>query len=148
VQISRPGKGNRAAANLTGVASVIDGDTIDIHGTRIRLEGIDAPESRQTCIRDGRKERCGKQSAFHLSDRIGRRTVRCEGKGRDRYGRTLAICYLGSLDLNAMMVRDGHAVAYRRYSRRYVGEENEARKARRGIWATEFQMPWDWRRAR
>jgi endonuclease YncB( thermonuclease family) len=133
---------------LTGTASVIDGDTIEIHGTRIRLEGIEAPESRQTCFRDGRNERCSQQSSFHLSNQIGRKTVRCSDEGRDRYGRTLAICYLGSQDLNAMMVRDGHAVAYRRYSRRYVGEENEARKARRGIWSAEFQMPWDWRRAR
>jgi endonuclease YncB( thermonuclease family) len=72
--------------------------------------------------------------------------VRCVGNGTDQYGRVLAICYLGGEDLNAMMVRDGQALAYRHYSRRYVGEENAARAAGRGVWAGEFEMPWDWRR--
>ena len=133
-------------AAIVGVASVIDGDTIEIHGRRIRLEGIDAPESKQTCIRDGVAERCGQRAALHLTDRIGRLVVSCEPTGTDRYGRTLAICSEGGEDLNGMMVRDGMAVAYRAFSSRYVDEEAAARGAGRGIWATDFEMPWDWRR--
>ena len=71
----------------------------------------------------------------------------CEPKGTDRYGRTLAICFEAGEDLNRLMVIDGQAVAYRQFSRRYVGEENAARAARRGIWGTEFEMPSDWRRS-
>ena len=97
----------KGEAAIVGVASVIDGDTIEVHGRRIRLEGIDAPESKQTCIRDGVAERCGQQAALHLSDRIGRLAVACEPTGTDRYGRTLAICSEGGEDLNGMMVRDG-----------------------------------------
>jgi hypothetical protein len=92
--------------SFNGVASVIDGDTIEIHGRRIRLEGIDAPERKQTCIRDGVPERCGQRAAFHLSDRIDGLVVSCEPTGTDRYERTLAICSAGGEDLNAMMVRD------------------------------------------
>jgi len=95
-------------AAIVGVVSVIDGDTIEIHCRRIRLEGIDAPESKQTCIRDGATERCGQRAAFHLSDRISRLVVSCESTGIDCYGRTLAICNEGCDDLNGMMVRDGH----------------------------------------
>ena len=130
---------------IVGPASVIDGDTIEIHGSRIRFDGIDAPELGQTCRSNGRDLPCSRQAAFHLADRIGRRPVSCEPQGTDRYGRTLAICLEGGEDLNGMMVRDGQAVAYRRYSDRYVATENEARRAGRGVWATEFEMPWDWR---
>ena len=131
---------------IVGVASVIDGDTIESHSRRIRLEGIDAPESKQTCQRDGVVERCGQRAALHLADRIGRLVVSCDPSGTDRYGRTLAICNQGGDDLNGMMVRDGMAVAYRAYSSRYLDEEAAARGAGLGIWATEFEMPWDWRK--
>ena len=135
-----------SGAALVGTASVIDGDTIELHGQRIRLDGIDAPEGRQSCVRNGTHLPCGRHAALHLSDRIGRRPISCDAQGTDRYGRTLAICLEGGEDLNAMMVLDGHAVAYRQYSLRYVDQENEARQAKRGVWATEFEMPWDWRR--
>jgi endonuclease YncB( thermonuclease family) len=136
-----------AADTLTGVASVIDGDTIEVHGQRIRLHGIDAPESRQLCRRaDGSSWRCGQQAALALSDRIGRGAVACEAKDRDRYGRIVAVCRKGGEDLNAWMVRQGWAVAYRRYSTDYVRAEAEARGQQRNIWSGEFVMPWDWRR--
>lgn len=132
---------------LVGVASVIDGDTLEVHGQRIRLLGIDAPESRQTCTKDGKPWRCGKDAAFALSDKIGRKPVSCEAKGKpDRYGRMIAICRLGDEDLNAWMVRWGWAMAYRQYSKAYIGEEAIAREARRGIWASEFTPPWEWRK--
>jgi len=125
---------------------VIDGDTIEIHGTRIRLHGIGAPESRQECDRpDGTSWRCGQQAALALSDRIGRSTVRCEPHGRDRYGRVIAVCFKGTDDLNRWMVTAGWAVAYRKYSLDYVDVEKRAHAARLGIWSERFQMPWDWR---
>lgn len=129
-----------------GTATVIDGDTIEVHGTRIRLHGIDAPESRQECTRpDGTTWRCGQQAALALSDRIGRSIVRCDPRDRDRYGRTIAICFKGAEDLNRWMIAAGWAVAYRKYSLDYVGDEERAHAARLGVWSGSFQMPWDWR---
>lgn len=134
------------AETLSGRPSVIDGDTLELHGTRIRLHGIDAPESRQTCLRAGKAERCGQQAALALADRIGRRAVTCEGHSKDRYGRLLAVCKAGNEDLNAWLVGAGWAVAYRKYSLDYVGQEEAARKAGRGLWGMQFEMPWDWRK--
>lgn len=138
------------AAGIEGRASVIDGDTIEIHGERIRLEGIDAPESNQPCIHKttGQKWRCGQRAAIWLSDMIGAQTVRCVESGRDQWKRMLAHCTVGGYDISAEMVRNGWAMAFVRYSREYVREEAEARSSGAGIWATEFVPPWDWRRAR
>ncbi|WP_206607761.1 thermonuclease family protein [Ferruginivarius sediminum] len=127
-------------------ASVIDGDTLEIDGERFRLRGIDAPESRQSCRHDGRRWPCGRDSTRALENRIGAATVRCKGDGRDRYERVLAVCYADGTDLNAWMVRQGWALAYRRYSRDYVPEERWAKAARAGIWRGRFVQPWDWRR--
>lgn len=135
------------AADLTGRASVIDGDTLEIHGQRIRMHGIDAPESAQTCTINGKPYRCGQRSAMALADKIGARPVVCEGREHDRYRRLIAICRLGKEDLNAWLVSEGLALAYVRYSQDYVGQETAARKARRGLWAGEFMAPWDWRKA-
>jgi endonuclease YncB( thermonuclease family) len=131
---------------LARTVSVIDGDTIEIHGTRIRLHGIDAPESRQECTRpDGTSWRCGQHAALALSDHIGRAVVRCQPRDRDRCGRIVAICFEGDEDLNRWMVANGWAVAFRRYSPDYVGDEDNAHQARLGLWAGTFEMPWDWR---
>lgn len=136
-----------SAQSLTGVASVTDGDSLEIRGTRIRLHGIDAPESGQRCIRpSGQKWRCGQQAALALSDQIGRRNVSCVSRDTDRYGRLIAVCRQDGIDLNAWMVQEGWAVAYRQYSRDYEGQETEARSAERNIWSGTFVMPWDWRR--
>lgn len=131
---------------LVGVASVIDGDTIEIHGQRIRLHGIDSPESKQLCIMDGKPWRCGAEAANRISEKISRQTVVCDERDKDRYGRVVSVCSAGGQDLNAWMVSEGLAVAYRKYSADYIGEENEAKAARRGVWASEFDMPWDWRK--
>lgn len=136
-----------AANDLVGVASVIDADTLEIHGVRIRLHGIDAPESRQLCTNPfGQQWRCGQQAALALSDRIGRRTVNCAVRDVDRYDRAIAVCAQDNQDLNRWLVSEGWAVAYRRYSRDYIGAEDQARRAGRNIWAGQFVMPWDWRR--
>jgi endonuclease YncB( thermonuclease family) len=139
------------AADLSGVAEVIDGDTIAIRGqpTRIRLWGIDTPEGRQTCRdRAGRRYLCGSRAADALADLIGRNgRVTCEPKDRDRYGRIVAICRTRGRDLNAEMVRQGWAVEYTQYSDgRYSALEAEARIERRGLWSGTFVKPWDWRR--
>ncbi|MBM3732064.1 MAG: thermonuclease family protein [Acidimicrobiia bacterium] len=134
-----------ALAEISGPAQVIDGDTIEIHGQRIRLYGIDAPESRQTCNKNGEDWLCGKGAAFALADKIAQKPIECEPKDRDRYGRTVAVCRLSGEDLNAWMVREGWALAYRHYSLDYVADEDTAREAKCGIWASEFVPPWEWR---
>lgn len=136
------------ADRIAGRASVIDGDTIDIHGRRIRFHGIDAPESRQLCLAAGALYRCGQKAALALADRIGSATVACTPTDRDRYGRTVAVCRADGIDLNAWMVRAGWAVAYRRYSGDYVGDEEAAAAGRAGIWQGTFVVPADWRRGR
>ncbi len=138
-----------AAEPITGRPSVTDGDTVVIRDTRIRLHGIDAPESAQTCQdAAGKDYRCGQIAALALADRIGQAAVTCEPRDTDRYGRTVAVCRKGREDLNAWMVRRGHAIAYRRYAEDYVPAEAEAKASKRGIWAGTFQDPQDWRRER
>lgn len=131
---------------IIGIASVIDGDTIEIHGERIRLEGIDAPEGRQRCLRAGVEWRCGQAAALALDEWIASRTVQCRATGKDRYGRLLARCSVSGEDMQAWLVRNGFALAYRRYSLDYVAIEDQARAARSGVWSSEFMLPWEWRK--
>lgn len=135
------------AEPLVGRASVIDGDTLEIRGIRIRFHGVDAPESTQTCrSSDGKAYRCGQQAALALSDKIGTANVSCEQKDIDRYNRIVAVCSARGEDLNGWLVQRGHALAYRQYSTAYVRQENEAKRAKRGVWAGSFTPPWDWRK--
>lgn len=133
---------------IVGRASVIDGDTLEIHGTRIRLFGIDAPESGQSCTVRGKKSRCGQQAALALANKISSGTVSCEARDRDQYNRVVAVCRAGGDDLNAWMVAEGWAMAYRRYSADYVRQENNASASKIGIWQGDFIAPWDWRRGK
>jgi len=130
---------------LEGQASVIDGDTIEIHSRRIRLFGIDAVESGQRCEKAGKPWLCGKDSAFALADKIATRPIECVGNEFDRYKRLVARCFLNGEDLNAWMVENGWAVAFRRDSAQYVEQEAHARSNQLGLWSGSFQMPWDWR---
>lgn len=131
---------------LAGQVSVIDGDTLELHGQRIRLLGIDAPESSQPCRNaGGRTWRCGAEAANRLSDFIASRPVTCRVKNTDRYGRSVAVCTVAGQDIGRWAVTNGWALAYRRYSKDYIGAEEQARISRRGIHAGQFMPPWDYR---
>jgi endonuclease YncB( thermonuclease family) len=126
---------------IEGVARLIDGDSLSVGGREVRLEGIDAPEGRQSCTRDGAAWACGEQASRHLAQLISGRSVSCRVSKPDQHGRLLATCEAGGRNVNAAMVEDGFALAYGSYR----GEEQRARQARRGLWSGEFERPRDWR---
>jgi endonuclease YncB( thermonuclease family) len=128
---------------ITGSARLIDGDSLWVGLYEVRLKGIDAPEGRQTCRRDGAIWRCGDAARDALSHMIERQTVTCDVRDRDRYNRLLADCRAGDRNLNAGMVAAGMAVGYGGYWR----EEAEAKAARRGLWNSQFDTPRQWRDA-
>ena len=135
------------AENFVGQASVIDGDTLEVHGTRIRLWGIDAPESSQLCrSEDSSQYRCGAQAANDLSAYIARRPVSCVPLSLDRYGRTVATCSVDGADLGEWLVRNGLAVDWPQYSKgRYTEAQRDAEHAGRGIWKGSYVQPWLYR---
>jgi endonuclease YncB( thermonuclease family) len=135
-------------ADVAGPASVIDGDTVVVAGERIRLQGIDAPELHQMCTAYGQPWACGRTSAEWLKEQLNGREIECVGHARDRYGRLLAVCYVGGEDLNERIVREGWALDYRKYSTAYLREEAEAKRAGAGLWRGEFTPPWEWRAER
>jgi endonuclease YncB( thermonuclease family) len=129
----------------SGRASVIDGDSLEVGGTETRLYGIDAPEALQTCGEGAAAWNCGRAAIEKLRELVSGRTITCQRMDTDSYGRSVAVCRNGAVDLSAEMARAGLALAYRRYSNDYIDEEAGARAARRGIWASTFTAPWDWR---
>lgn len=136
------------ALAIQGQATVIDGDTIEIHGERIRLDGIDAPESWQLCYAPA-AYRCGQEAAFALADFIGRRTVTCHQTDTDRYRRVIARCSVGGQDVALWLVENGHALDWPRYSKgEYADAQRRASGALLGVWRGQFQWPWEWRRDR
>lgn len=136
-----------AAEPITGRASVVDGDTLLMRDTRVRLHGIDAPESAQSCDdAAGKAYRCGQKAARVLAEHIGEGLLTCVARETDQHGRLFAVCRKDAEDLNAWMVAQGHAVALRRYSEEYLPQEKAALAAKRGLWAGVFEMPADWRR--
>ena len=136
-----------AAATLTGKADIVDGDTIRVGGIPVRLYGIDAPESRQTCDRSGMTYACGKQATEVLAKLIARVEVQCEIVGKDSYNRALGVCTVGGTELNRAMVREGWALAFAKYSDRYAADQGGAEASKAGLWAGSFMKPWDWRLA-
>ena len=134
---------------LTGTVRVIDGDTIEIAGNRVRLEGIDAPEVGQTCqAENGETWDCGNAATRVLVGLTQHRNVECKAQALDKYGRVLAICHAGGLDLNAEMVKRGYAWAFVKYSNLYVAEEAAARQIKVGIWQGAAVPAWDYRAGR
>lgn len=131
---------------IAGTARVIDGDTIDVSGQRIRLEGIDAPETAQTCkSADGADWSCGKAAAAALKSLIGTQSVSCSATGKDKYDRTLAQCSAAGVNINRSMVESGYAWAFVKYSSAFVDAEATARAAKAGVWRGPAVAPWDYR---
>lgn len=140
-----------ALADFSGKPKIIDGDTIEIAGQRLRLHGIDTPEAGQVCEADGKPWRCGQEATQALANFVGTNLVECLERNRDRYGRVVAICKISGstgLDLAIHMVSEGWALAYRKYSIDYVIQENAAKDDGKGLWRGEFIPPWDWRRGK
>ena len=136
-------------ATISGRAVVIDGDTIDIGATRVRLEGIDAPERSQTCMRaDGRDWACGRAATQGLTKFIAGHHVSCTSQGTDKYGRTLGLCQVGDTSINQAMIKSGMAWAFVKYSTRYLADEADAQAAHLGVWQGHSEAPWDYRSKR
>jgi len=137
-----------ALADVQGIPRVVDGDTIHVQSAKIRLHGIDAPERKQTCKRLDIVWNCGTESTNTLKRLIDGSEVRCTERGKDRYQRIIGVCIANGLNLNAEMVKLGMAVAYRRYSKDYVQDEEQAKANGQGMWSGRFVMPWEWRRGK
>lgn len=137
-----------AAGLVAGRAAVVDGDTLEIQGQRIRLWGVDAPEGSQICLDgQGRPWPCGRRAAFALADFLGQRTVACQARDTDRYGRMVAVCSVGGVEINRWLVEQGWALDFSRYSGGYYQAAQEAaRLGRRGIWQGRFEPPWEYRK--
>ena len=146
---------NIQASEIAGVPKVVDGDTVHIKSYKIRLEGIDAPEIKQKCKKHflqivffnfQKDYYCGQISKKKLLQKIGNKPIKCILLGKDRYKRYLAKCFKGSINLNRWMVRNGYAVAYRKYSKLYIRDENFAKEEKLGLWRGTFIEPEKWRK--
>ena len=126
---------------------IVDGDTIVLNGEKIRFSGIDTPELRQTCMNGDQKVFCGKLAKMLLVKKIGNKTPECIREGKDVYKRTLAECFINGESLSAFLVRSGYAFAYRKYSDKFVKDEEFAKKNKLGMWSMKFQYPWDFRKS-
>lgn len=124
---------------------VVDGDTLDVDGRRIRLHGIDAPERGQPCTRNGQSYDCGEASKQYLTFLLTGENVTCDRRSTDKWGRDVANCIAGTKDVAAQLVRQGWAIAYLEYSADYVEEERFARSNELGLWAKDFVLPKEWR---
>ena len=149
---------NTIAEEISGVPKIIDGDTIHINDNKFRLEGIDAPEMRQQCKKESLKissiigftfykdYSCGEVSKEELISKINGSEIKCIFTTKDRYKRYIATCFKGKINLNQWMVRNGFAIAYRRYSKKYVPDEVFAKENKLGLWQGKFMEPEKWRK--
>ena len=126
---------------------VTDGDTIRIGDERIRFSGIDAPEIKQTCIYQEIEFKCGEFSKNLLIEKISNQQVSCIRESTDQYGRTLAECFVGKESLSSYLVREGYAFAYRKYSDKFIPDEEYAQSKGNGMWSMDFMFPWDFRKS-
>jgi len=125
---------------------IVDGDTITLNGEKIRFLGIDAPELKQTCLKGNEEVGCGMFAKMLLVKKIGNNIPKCIGKKKDFYKRTLAECFVNGESLSKFLVRSGYAFAYRKYSKKFIKEEDFARTNKLGMWSMTFQYPWDFRK--
>ena len=125
---------------------IIDGDTIHLNNEKIRFTGIDTPELKQTCSKNNEIIYCGIQARQLLINKIGKNKVKCVREGKDQYKRTLAECFVNDLSLSRFLVRQGYAFAYRKYSKKFIEDENFAKNNNMGMWSMKFEYPWDWRK--
>ena len=125
---------------------VVDGDTIHLNGEKIRFTGIDTPELKQTCINQGIIDPCGVTAKEILIDKISDNEVECISEGRDQYKRTLAECFVNDESLSSYLVRSGYAFAYRKYSKKFISDEDYAKANKIGMWSMKFDYPWDYRK--
>ena len=149
---------NILAEEIIGIPKIVDGDTLKINEYKIRLEGIDAPEIKQQCKKEKLKISsiigytfyedyyCGEHSKENLEAKVKGSNIKCISFNKDRYKRYLAKCFKGEINLNRWMVRNGHAVAYRRYSKEYIPDEDFAKENKLGLWQGKFLKPEKWRK--
>ena len=126
---------------------IVDGDTIVLNGEKIRFSGIDTPELKQICMKGDQKVSCGMFAKILLAERIGNAIPECINEGKDTYKRTLAECFVNGESLSKFLVRSGYAFAYRKYSTKFIKDEEFAKANKLGMWAMTFQYPWDFRKA-
>ena len=149
---------NLTAEEISGIPKIIDGDTVHINNYKFRLEGIDAPEMKQQCKKESLKisyilgftfykdYNCGKISKDKLIAKINGSEIKCVSSSKDRYKRYIATCFKGEINLNRWMVRNGLAIAYKRYSKKYVTDEEFAKENKLGLWQGKFINPEKWRK--
>ena len=125
---------------------VIDGDTIYLNGEKIRFSGIDTPEIKQTCAKNNEIIKCGILARELLIKIIANNKINCIREGKDQYKRTLAECFVNDLSLSSYLVKNGYAFAYRKYSKKFIADEDFARLNKLGMWSMKFEYPWDWRK--
>ena len=127
--------------------TVVDGDTIKLGDVKIRFSGIDAPEINQTCVASKGKVACGKISRDILITKVTNNKISCTNEGKDFYGRVLGECFINGESLSRYLVREGFAFAYRKYSDKFISDEEYAKSNRLGMWSMKFQYPWDYRKS-
>ncbi len=141
--------------SISGMVEVIDGDTIKIEKKKIRLFGIDAPEKKQKCQKPwltisfmtfNKDYPCGEISKLKLKNKINNKFITCKSTNKDRYKRFIAECFKGKTNINRWMVRNGYAIVYKKYSKKYLAAENLAKNEKLGLWVGTFEMPWEWRK--
>ena len=127
--------------------TVVDGDTIKLGDIKIRFSGIDAPEINQICFAGEGKVACGKISRDILITKVTNNKISCTDEGKDFYGRVLGECFVNGESLSRYLVREGFAFAYRKYSDKFISDEEYAKSNRLGMWSMKFQYPWDYRKS-
>ena len=135
-----------SSISLANNLKIVDGDTIILNGEKIRFSGIDTPELKQTCLNNNEVVDCGKTAKILLVNKIGNETPKCITEGKDQYNRTLAECFVNGESLSKYLVRSGYAFAYRKYSSKFIEDEDFAKSNKNGMWAMKFKYPWDFRK--